>query len=483
METLKEFFRNLKKNYDDAINQGNVMLANEITANIMVGSIMVFVSLISLICLAMNEIGIFTADRVSMRFGVLLSFFIEIPAVSLNKIHHGNRPWLKTVLCLDLAVQAALLVATLGHNAALISVLPMLVSIRYCDEALTRRVSALTIFLTIVASIYCCFFGIVNLNAVKITDTVLVVTDSLRDAVVQNIDRTLYMVQMMLNDFVPRLLIMIVFAITSSKIAGYGRNIIEVQSDVSGKNARIETELTLATKIQASMLPCIFPPFKDYDKLELYALNRPAKEVGGDFYDYFRIDEDHVAFVMADVSGKGIGAALFMTITKTIIKNYLSALISPAEALTAANHEICENNEVGLFVTVWAGVYEISTERFTYTNAGHNPPILFRKGQDGEWLNKRHGFVLGGIDNTQYKETTMQLNSGDELFLYTDGVTDAVNTHQELYGEERLYHCLSRNANLNVKKQLENVLINLEHFTGGVEQFDDITMMAIRIDE
>ena len=459
------------------------MLANEITANIMVGSIMVFISLISFVCLALNEMGIFTASRISMRLGVLLSFFIEVPAVTLNKIHHGNRPWLKYVLCVDLTVQAALMVATLGHNAVLISVLPMLVSIRYCDEVLTRRVSALSIFLTAIASVYCCFFGIVNLNAVKITDTVLTVTDSLRDAVVQNIDRTMYLVQMMVNDFTPRFLIMLVFAVTSSKIAGYGRNIIVVQSDVSGKNARIETELTLATKIQASMLPCIFPPFKDYDKLELYALNRPAKEVGGDFYDYFRIDEDHVAFVMADVSGKGIGAALFMTITKTIIKNYLSALISPAEALTAANREICENNEVGLFVTVWVGVYEISTERLTYTNAGHNPPLLFRKGQDGEWLNKRHGFVLGGIESVQYKETTMQLNSGDELFLYTDGVTEAVNTNQELYGEERLYHCLSRNANLDVKTQLENVLINLEHFTGGVEQFDDITMMAIRIDE
>ena len=248
---------------------------------------------------------------------------------------------------------------------------------------------------------------------------------------------------------------------------------------ITAEKERIGAELNVATQIQADMLPRIFPAFPGREEFDIYATMTPAREVGGDFYDFFLVDDDHLAVVIADVSGKGVPAALFMVIAKTIIKNHAQNKETPSEVFTQTNEQLCEGNDAGLFVTAWMGVLEISTGQFTYVNAGHNPPLLLRKGESFEWLKSRPGFVLAGMEGVRYRENTIQLNPGDRLYLYTDGVTEATNGAQELFGEERLQNALNEALDLPVQQLLKRIKECIDAFVGEAEQFDDITMLGL----
>ena len=247
----------------------------------------------------------------------------------------------------------------------------------------------------------------------------------------------------------------------------------------TAEKERIGAELNVATQIQADMLPRIFPAFPEREEFDIYATMNPAKEVGGDFYDFFLVDEDHLAVVIADVSGKGVPAALFMVIAKTLIKNHAQNRDTPGAVFTQTNEQLCEGNDAGLFVTAWMGVLEISTGQFVYVNAGHNPPLLKRAGGQFEWLKSRPGFVLAGMEGIRYRENTLQLEPGDELYLYTDGVTEATNSSQELFGEERLQAALNEEPDLPVHKLLPKIKGCIDAFVGEAEQFDDITMLGL----
>ena len=248
---------------------------------------------------------------------------------------------------------------------------------------------------------------------------------------------------------------------------------------VTAEKERIGAELNVATQIQADMLPRIFPAFPERQEFDVYAAMNPAKEVGGDFYDFFLVDDDHLAVVIADVSGKGVPAALFMVIAKTLIKNHAQNHENPGEVFTQTNAQLCEGNDAGLFVTAWMGVLEISTGKFVYVNAGHNPPLLKRAGGQFEWLKSRPGFVLAGIDGMRYRENTMLLEPGDFLYLYTDGVTEATNAKEELFGDERLQNALNDNRDLPVDQLLPKIKACIDDFVGEADQFDDITMLAL----
>ncbi|MEA5134688.1 MAG: SpoIIE family protein phosphatase [Candidatus Fimivivens sp.] len=256
---------------------------------------------------------------------------------------------------------------------------------------------------------------------------------------------------------------------------------IQNLTKVTAEKERIGAELDVATHIQSSMLPCIFPAFPSREEFDIYATMQPAKEVGGDFYDFFLIDNDHLAVVIADVSGKGVPAALFMVIAKTLIKNYCQAGLSPADVFTAANRQLCENNEAGLFVTAWMGVLEINTGKFTYVNAGHNPPLIKRRDGEFEYLKCRPGFVLAGMEEIKYRQNEMELYAGDTLYLYTDGVTEATDTMNELYGEARLQEILNKNAYAPLGDLLPTIRADIDLFVKGAPQFDDITMLGLRI--
>ena len=252
----------------------------------------------------------------------------------------------------------------------------------------------------------------------------------------------------------------------------------EVQR-VTAEKERIGTELHMANQIQESMLPSIFPAFPDRPEFDIYASMDPAKEVGGDFYDFFLIDDDHLCMVMADVSGKGVPGALFMMASKIIIQSCaMLGTRSTAEILAKTNEAICSNNQEGMFVTVWLGILEISTGKLTAANAGHEYPAL--KQGDGYALYKdRHGLVIGGMEGVKYRDYTIQLKPGDKLFLYTDGVPEATDSSEDLFGTDRMLEALNRNPEADPKALLSNVRDAVDAFVGNAEQFDDLTMLCV----
>lgn len=253
----------------------------------------------------------------------------------------------------------------------------------------------------------------------------------------------------------------------------------------SSRALKTEAELNVASNIQRDMLPNIFPAFPERSEFDIYATMDPAKEVGGDFYDFFMIDQRHLAIIIADVSGKGVPAALFMVIAKTIIRNQAQSSLSPAEIFTRANEQLCENNGEGLFVTAYMGILDLQTGVLTYANAGHNPPLLRQSGGQFQWLKLRPGFVLAGMEGMRYKEFQVTLSPGDSLFMYTDGVTEATNAALELYGENRLETALNQQQadSISPEPLLSYVKAQVDAFVAGAPQADDITMLGIQFRE
>ena len=247
---------------------------------------------------------------------------------------------------------------------------------------------------------------------------------------------------------------------------------------VTAEKERIGTELHMANQIQESMLPSIFPAFPERKEFDIYAVMDPAREVGGDFYDFFLIDQDHLCMVIADVSGKGIPAALFMMISKIIIQSCAMLGRDAGEILTKTNEALCSNNRMEMFVTVWIGILEISTGRLTAANAGHEYPAIMT-GSRFELLKDKHGLVIGAMPGIMYKEYEMELKPGDKLFLYTDGVAEATHGGDELFGTKRMLEALNREPDAGPEQLLKNVRRAVDQFVGNDEQFDDLTMMCI----
>ena len=248
---------------------------------------------------------------------------------------------------------------------------------------------------------------------------------------------------------------------------------------VTAEKERIGAELNVATQIQADMLPRIFPPFPGRKELDLYATMNPAREVGGDFYDFFLIDENHVGLVMADVSGKGVPAALFMVIAKTLIKNRALMGGGPAEILSYVNEQLCEGNDAELFVTVWFAILDMTTGKGLAANAGHEHPALRRAGGEYELVIYRHSPAVATMKGMRFREHEFELHPGDSLFVYTDGVAEATNAHDELFGNERMLEALNEDPDATPEKLLPTVRKHIDRFVGDAPQFDDITMLGL----
>ncbi|MDR2483792.1 MAG: SpoIIE family protein phosphatase [Treponema sp.] len=256
---------------------------------------------------------------------------------------------------------------------------------------------------------------------------------------------------------------------------------IENITYISGEKERIGTELSIATKIQASMLPCIFPPFPDRHEFDIYAEMHPAKEVGGDFYDFFFIDENRVAVIIADVSGKGVPAALFMVVTKTLIKDHALMDKSLDEVFYTVNNQLCETNQTGMFVTVFMGILEINTGKFRYVNAGHNPPLIRQGGGEFTWLETKPGLALAIIEGVRFQVMETVLAEGDMVFLYTDGVTEAMDKAENLFSNRRMLETINRDGSGNntINEHIGAMLRAVQNFARGAEQADDITMLIL----
>ena len=256
--------------------------------------------------------------------------------------------------------------------------------------------------------------------------------------------------------------------------------VVTLKRYIAEAAARIDKELEFAKAIQHSALPSVFPPFPNKTEFDIYALMDTAKEVGGDFYDFYFVGEDKLAFLIADVSGKGIPAAMFMMTSKTLIKSFAETGCDVNEVFTIANAKLCESNDAGMFVTSWMGVLDLKTGLVEYANAGHNPPLVRHKDGSFEYLKSRAGFVLAGMEGIRYRKNELQLSPGDEIFLYTDGVTEATDANNELYGEERLLRFMNTLNDLPASEVCGMVKADVDAFVGDAPQFDDITMVYLR---
>ena len=254
---------------------------------------------------------------------------------------------------------------------------------------------------------------------------------------------------------------------------------IKELGSVTAEKERIGAELDVAAHIQASMLPGIFPAFPERHEFDIYATMDPAKEVGGDFYDFFMVDERHLAIVMADVSGKGVPAALFMVIGKTLIKDHTTPDRDLGKVFTEVNNLLCEANSEGLFITAFEGVLDLVTGEFTYVNAGHEMPFISKAGGDFVPHKIRAAFVLAGMEDMRYRAGSMMLEPGDKVFQYTDGVTEATNANNELYGMTRLGEILDKVKDATPHQILPAIKADVDAFVGEAPQFDDITMLCL----
>lgn len=260
------------------------------------------------------------------------------------------------------------------------------------------------------------------------------------------------------------------FSVLINNIQEYTDNLMKVTSE----KERMETELKLANNIQRSILPG--SSFKE-DSFEINASMTPAREVGGDFYDFFKINDNKIAIVIGDASGKGIPAALFAIIASSLIKDHLMAGDSPSEMIYAVNNRLSENNEESMFVTAWVGVLELDSGKLTFVNAGHNSPLIYKKGKYS-YLKDKHGLVLGAMEDIPYKENIINLNNKDKIFIYTDGVTEAHNNDNELFGDERLVNFLN-DKDYSINEAISAIKSRVDKFTGSRSQFDDMTMLML----
>ena len=305
---------------------------------------------------------------------------------------------------------------------------------------------------------------------------ILDLSDGVREIASGNLDKKL---DIRTGDEIEHL--SICFNAMTDELQNYMRNLTQATAE----KERIATELNVAANIQESMLPNIFPPFPERSDFDIYATMHAAKEVGGDFYDFYLLDDNHLLITIADVSGKGVPAALFMVISKTILKNFALTMTGNddlAAVVSCTNDQLCQNNDAMMFVTAFVGMLDIQTGKFVYVNAGHNPPLVYRhQTQQFTYMEVKRNFVLGGMEDMDYQAQELVLEPGDKLFLYTDGVTEALNETAELYGEERLKECLNGAGaeQLDLQNLLAAVQKSLAAHVGNAEQSDDITMMVL----
>ncbi|MBP5662370.1 MAG: PP2C family protein-serine/threonine phosphatase [Clostridia bacterium] len=394
--------------------------------------------------------------------------------------------WLKPLLLVGMVVVYARLDSMLTHKAAILMVLPVVFSSRYFSRKLTIFTSILTTVIFFCSSFWGATHGLINLNIVTMPKgTEMIATGGfLGDAILNaGVSDEMLIFNTLLYDYFPKWLMFSITSVISCNIARRGRSMVITQHEKDMKTARIESELDLATRIQADMLPNIYPAFPDRPEFDIYATMDPAKEVGGDFYDFFLVDDDHLCMVIADVSGKGVPAALFMMASKIILANNAMMGKSPAQILTDTNAAICSNNREEMFVTVWLGILEISTGRLTAANAGHEYPVL--KNPDGafELIKDKHGFVIGGMDGARYKEYELMLKPGSKLFFYTDGVPEATDAQGQMFGTDSMIAALNLDNTAEPEQILKHVRAAVDDFVKDAEQFDDLTMLCMEYKE
>ncbi len=460
-----------KRLQSDAINtesEWNALLENETEANRYAAKCLSVCAGVGALAWLFNLVGIFIIPAKIMNIGMPITIlFFLLPAL-LCRITGGRPLWLKYIILFCGITSIFILSGAMPKHGVLAWAVPLALSCHYYSQKLTR-LTLMASWVLFSASIYVgMYIGEGDLN-------LLITEPAIEDRVITGkmlYDASLFFV-------LPRALILLGLSSICTTVAGRTRRLLERQIRDSQERQRISTELDVATRIQADMLPCIFPAFPERPEFDVFASMNPAKEVGGDFYDFFMVDETHLAIVIADVSGKGVPAALFMVIGKTLINDHTKPDTDLGQVFTEVNDLLCKSNNEGLFITAFEGVLNLVTGEFRFVNAGHEMPFLARSGHAYEPYKLRAGFVLAGMEGMEYRSGSIQLSPGDKIFQYTDGVTEATNASHELYGMKRLSEILARNTDKPPAELLPLIKADIDAFVGEAPQFDDITMLCV----
>ncbi|MBQ2642294.1 MAG: SpoIIE family protein phosphatase [Eubacterium sp.] len=478
------------KFYDWLMNRlqsDDIFYTNEVLANNVIGLIDILLFLASIVIYILHQVRIIelTDDTVSIDYIVLTTaVFCLVPAI-INSVFKGRRRFVKVMLLACLVINCAILYGYVNYAVVMFMVIPTILSILYYSNKLTIFISVITGILMGIGTVTSTMYGWLDVNNIMPPKGSMIKIIGEMDDSVRNVfpHPTTFLKDELVSGYLPSIIIFAIVAFVCVNVANRGRRMILDEAKITRNNERIHSELNLANSIQANILPNTFPPFPKYSEFDLYAIMEPAKEVGGDFYDFFMIDETHIAVVIGDVSGKGIPAAMVMVITRTLIKNHAEIDLSPGEVFTRTNKMLAESNEEGLFVTAWMAVIDLTDGGVVYTNAGHNPPIIRKKDKDFEIHNGKPGFVLAGMDGLQYDNFNTKLEPGDELLIYTDGVTEANNENNELYGTERMMNYLNAHKGMTATETLKGLRADVSEFAGEAEQFDDITMLMFKMND
>ncbi len=480
MSNLKNLFVNFKSIFVSE----DILKENEEHANIVTASTMLNLFWIGLITWILTYFNLFKIGISTMNKVVAIAFVLLVMPSIICYIVKGKGRWIKHILFISFIITVAIADAWLKYNVTLFMVLPVILAARYYNKRFTLATAIATTIMFILSAWIGIYLGEKDLNIYNplLTEgTNMTISSTIKAEVSKlDVDKILLLKNTFIQFLLPKILIYNIVAFACVQISQSGKKMIEKQEKITKKSARIETELNLAKEIQKNMLPSIFPPFPEHKEIDIYASMSPAKEVGGDFYDMFLIDNNHLAICMADVSGKGVPASLFMMISKILIKNVSNIDKETDIALTRVNNMLCDGNKTGLFVTAWFGILNLTNGHLEFANAGHNPPLLYSvKTGRFEYLRTKPNMVLAGMENVNYRKNEIQIEPGDRIFLYTDGVTEATNIENKLYGEDRLQEFLNRSLDLSVEETIKEVKRDIDSFVGNAEQFDDITMLEL----
>lgn len=463
--------------------QKDIFQLNEEKANRYTAYCMVIAAIVTVLMWLLNALGFFIVDQGLMNITMPIGVVMFLLPSLLIRIWKRNDWLLKYIIMGCFLLGVAILASALTIQLVMAWACPIILSCHYYSPKFTHFTLTGALLCMLCAVYIGLYFGVWDSNMMRCVDTpgdAAFRADFIGRATAAGDNIILRVFNFY---YIPRAVILIVVYLIGITLSKRTHGLLKQQEADHREKERIGAELHVATQIQSSMLPCIFPAFPEYQEFDIYASMNPAKEVGGDFYDFFLVDRDHLALVIADVSGKGVPAALFMMISKTLLKNAAQAGLSPKEALQKVNNQLLESNEAEMFVTVWLGIYEISTGKLTAANAGHEYPALKRADGRFELYKDRHGFVLAGMENTRYREYELQLDEGDILFVYTDGVAEATDRDNQLYGAERMLAALNRRTDAGPQELLEDVKADIDGFVGDAMQFDDITMMALKVNK
>ncbi|MFI3172541.1 MAG: PP2C family protein-serine/threonine phosphatase [Eubacteriales bacterium] len=453
---------------------------NDVDTTRYVTSSLKVITLFGIMIWMLNILGIFTIQQSIMNITMSIGLCVILMPIILLKVLHLSNHSLKNLSITCLVVGIAIMNCGMTYQSLLSWTVPILLASHYYSPKTTKITFVSTAISMFIAMYIGLFWGTWDSN-MMLSEEVVYGFGNIKEFIrISNESGQNTIIYVLTLFYLPRMLIMFGFYFLDVTLSKRTKNLLLLQKREYLEKENRNQELSIATQIQAAALPNVFPPFPERDEFDIYASMTPSKEVGGDFYDFFLVDNDHLALVMADVSGKGVPGAMFMMATKIMIKNQISSGKSPAEVLERVNNQLCETNKNDMFVTVWLGIYEISTGTLLASNAGHEYPVWKNGRESFAFFKDQHGFVIGGMEDMQYTNYELQLEPGDTLFIYTDGVLEAIDENANAYGTERLLSLLNRNTSESLEELLYKVKDDVNSFAGTVAQFDDITMLAIR---